>query len=91
MTFDGSTGVNILAIGSTNPNAIIPITSSKAATGKIVSVTGPLVLNCLITIIVAAGAVAADIVAIIKLNDKRSFELNPIFVNGTKRYIAKKI
>ena len=48
----------------------IPNTSSNATTGKMVFVSGPFALYCLIISKVAAGAVDADIAAITALNAK---------------------
>ena len=50
------------------PNTIIPSASSMATTGKIVLTNGPRAFNSLITIRIPAGAVAADILAITRLN-----------------------
>ena len=51
-------------------NTIIPSASSIATTGNIVFTKGPLAFSSLITINIPAGAVAADMLAITKLNSK---------------------
>ena len=53
--------VSVCATATAMPNAMSAVASSMATTLSSVSVTGPLALYCLMTIMVAAGAVAAAI------------------------------
>ena len=48
----------VFAMVTAKPNAISATASSSATTESSVSVTGPLALYCLMTMMVAAGAVA---------------------------------
>src|SRR5699024_9803544 len=82
---------SVCVIAAAKPNNIKAIASSIATTLKRVSVTGPFALYCLITITVAAGAVAAAIAPnIIAIERSKPASTKAIWTNNTANVASKR-